>query len=212
MTLRRGTTARQETQSSPEPSSYNELTAALESADPPVRRYAARELLRFPGAGTILLNRFKREPENAVREAILTSLIRLDEPSVTKELAECLRSEDTTLRNEAIEALRELASSGDPSNSISPVVASLLVDSDPDVRIFAVNILESMRHPEVERWLIEVIERDPHVNVCATAVDLLCEVGTQAACEPLLRLRERFPSEAYVQFAADLALRRIREI
>jgi hypothetical protein len=80
------------------------------------------------------------------------------------------------------------------------------------VRIFVVNILDSERHPEAESWLIEVIERDTHVNVCATAVDLLCEVGTEAAIDPLVQLKERFRSEAYIQFAADLALKRIREV
>jgi hypothetical protein len=63
----------------------------------------------------------------------------------------------------------------------------------------------------VESWLIEVIEADPHVNVCATAVDLLGEVGSAAAREALLGLKDRFPDEPYVHFAADLALRRIDE-
>jgi hypothetical protein len=77
------------------------------------------------------------------------------------------------------------------------------------VRIMAVNILESLRHPRVEAWLIEVIERDPVVNVCGTAVDLLGEVGTPASRAALIHLKQRFASEPYIQFAADLALKRI---
>jgi tRNA A37 threonylcarbamoyladenosine synthetase subunit TsaC/SUA5/YrdC len=50
------------------------------------------------------------------------------------------------------------------------------------------------------------------VNVCATAVDLLCEVGAKASMDPLFRLKTRFAHEPYIQFAADLALKRIREI
>jgi HEAT repeat protein len=88
----------------------------------------------------------------------------------------------------------------------------LLADSDPDVRIFAVNILDSRRQPDVESWLIEVIEKDVHLNVCATAVDLLCEVGTEAALEPLLRLKVRFVSEVFIQFAANRAIKRIRGV
>jgi len=49
------------------------------------------------------------------------------------------------------------------------------------------------------------------LNVCATAVDLLGEVGSDAAREPLLRLKERYADEPYIQFAADLALKRIAE-
>jgi hypothetical protein len=37
-------------------------------------------------------------------------------------------------------------------------------------------------------------------------------VGSEAAVEPLLRLKVRFASEAYIQFAVDLALKRIRGI
>jgi hypothetical protein len=47
------------------------------------------------------------------------------------------------------------------------------------------------------------------LNVCATAVDLLGEVGSGAAREPLLRLKTRYADEPYIQFAADLALKRI---
>jgi len=49
------------------------------------------------------------------------------------------------------------------------------------------------------------------VNVCATAVDLLGEVGSRDALEPLLRLKARFAKEPYIQFAADLAIKRILE-
>jgi HEAT repeat protein len=96
-------------------------------------------------------------------------------------------------------------------DAVAPIMRGLLVDPDPDVRIFAVNILESLRHPEVEAWLITVIASDPHLNVCATAVDLLGEVGSAAAREPLLRLKARFADEPYIQFAADLALKRLDE-
>jgi hypothetical protein len=47
--------------------------------------------------------------------------------------------------------------------------------------------------------------------VCATAVDLLAEVGSPAALEPLQQLKVRFAEEPYIQFAADLALKRISE-
>ena len=109
------------------------------------------------------------------------------------------------MRNEAIEAMKQLP------DEVAPIIHGLLADSDPDVRIFAVNILESLRHPDVESWLIEVIETELNVNVCGTALDLLSEVGTDAALEPLARFKARFSDEPYIQFAADLALSRIHE-
>ena len=186
--------------------SREELEAALEDRDATVRRHAAQELTSCCDAAASLVSRLKREENTAVREAILNTLVRFNDPSTVSGLAECLRSEDAALRTDVIEAFRQLG------DEVAPILRSLLDDSDPDVRIFVVNILDSERHPDMERWLIEVIERDAHVNVCATAVDLLCEVGTEAAIDPLLHLKARFAREPYIQFAANLALKRIREI
>jgi HEAT repeat protein len=109
------------------------------------------------------------------------------------------------LRNEAIEAMKQLP------DAVAPIMRDLLNDASSDMRIFAVNILESLKHPDVELWLREVIENDAHVNVCATAVDLLGEVGSKEALESLRHLKLRFANEPYIQFAADLAIKRILE-
>jgi HEAT repeat protein len=183
-----------------------ELAAGLEDADPQMRRRAAREILHCPDAAEALVSRLKREPDAAVREAILTALVRLDDPSAAAGMAECLRSQDAALRNEVIEAIGHL------SGDVSATLRTLLADPDPDVRIFAVNILDSRRQPDVESWLIEVIEQDVNLNVCATAVDLLCEAGTETAIEPLLRLKARFAADAFIQFAASRAIKRIRGV
>ena len=189
----------------PEPD-CKELAQALESADAAGRRQAVREMARCPAASTALGSRLKREPDGAVREIILNTLVHLNDPAAVGGLVDCLRSEDAALRNETIEAFKHLG------KKVDSILHSLLSDPDPDVRIFVVNILDSARHDEAESWLIKVIEEDSHVNVCATAVDLLCGVGTEAAIEPLLRLKARFASEVYIQFASDLALKRIGEV
>jgi HEAT repeat protein len=182
-----------------------DLLAGLEDDNPSTRRWAARDLVNCQDVASALVDRLKREGNLSVREVIVTTLTRLGDSTAVAGLVDCLRSEDAALRNEAIEAMKQLP------DEVAPIMRGLLADHDPDVRIFAVNILESLRHPDVESWLIDVIETDPHVNVCATAVDLLSEVGTEAALEPLARLKARFADEPYVQFAADLALRRIHE-
>ena len=184
----------------------DQILAALEGADAGGRRQAARQIADCPDAAKALMSRLKREEDAAVRDVILNTLVRLKDTSIVAGLAECLRSEDAALRNETIEAFKQLG------HEVDPILESMLADPDPDVRIFVVNILESQRHSEAENWLIKVIEDDSHVNVCATAVDLLCEVGTEASSDALLRLKARFASEPYIQFAADLALKRIREV
>lgn len=186
-----------------QPRDFAGLVAELDSDNATARRWAARDLAAFPEAGEALVARLKREDEASVREAILTTLTVLGEPALVAELVECLRSEDAALRNEVIEAMKQLP------DEVEPIMDKLLADPDPDVRIFAVNILESLRHPEVEVWLDRVIERDSHINVCATAVDLLGEVGTSASRPALERLKARFRDEPYICFAADLAIKRI---
>jgi len=180
------------------------LAQSLDDPDPAVRRWAARDLAACPDSSALLAARLAGEPERAVRQAMLLTLTELADVAAVQGLAACLRSEDVALRNDAIEAMKNLP------RALPTVMADLLADDDADVRIFAVNILEALRHPEVESWLLRVIGRDPHVNVCATAVDLLGEVGSERATEALHGLKLRFPDQPYIHFAADLALRRIQ--
>jgi HEAT repeat protein len=182
-----------------------DLIAGLEDPNPTARRWAARDLANCPDSSLALVDRLGREEEVSVREVILTSLIHLGDPDSIGGLVECLRSEDVNLRNEAVEAMKQLP------EEVAPIMDRLLADADPDLRIFAVNILESLRDGRVEEWLIKVIETDAMVNVCGTAVDLLTEVGTGLSTTALGRLKGRFPGEPYIQFSADLALRRIRD-
>ena len=181
------------------------LERELENPDTKARRWAARDLADCPGASAALVSRLQREDDASVREIIFSTLTALGDATAVAGLVQCLRSDDAALRNEAIEGMKQLP------DEVAPIMRGLLADTDPDVRIFAVNVLESLRHQSVEAWLLEVIERDPHVNVCATAVDLLGEVGSEAAREPLRHLKARFADEPYIQFAADLAVKRLAQ-
>jgi hypothetical protein len=184
----------------------NKLVADLEDDEAAVRRQAIRDITYSPDAAATLVSRVTREGDVAVRELILNTLIRLNDPSAIGGLVDCLRSEDAALRNEVIETFKRMG------KEVEPILQSLLDDPDPDVRIFVLNCFDSEQHADVESWLIKVIELDLQVNVCATAVDLLCELGTEAAIDPLVQLKERFTFQPYIQFAADLALKRIREV
>ena len=150
-----------------------------------------------------MLHRLALESDPAVREVIFTTLAQLKDPVAVAGLVACLRSEVPALRNEAVEMMKGLP------DEVAPLMEGLLVDPDPDTRILAVNILESLRHPLVETWLIRVIETDPHINVCGSALDLLSEVGTAQAVGAIGHLKSRFADQPYIQFTADLALARI---
>lgn len=181
------------------------LLLELESSDPSARRWAARDLAEFSASAPALVARLKHEKDASVSEAILTTLTKLADPVAISCLVGCLRSENVSLRNGVIEAMKNLP------QEVAPIMGRLLHDPDADVRIFAVNILESLAHPQVEAWLVDVITHDAHINVCATALDLLGEVGSYASLNALQNLQLKFADEPYFQFAVDLALKRIRE-
>lgn len=179
------------------------LVVELDDERAVARRWAARDLADFPQACAPLLHRLEKETDASVREVLMTSLTRIGTTEAVRGLIGCLRSEDAALRNAAIESIGELP------EAAAVVMDELLSDKDSDVRLFAANILATLPHPKAEDWLIALMAREPHVNVCAAIVDALLEVGT-AACRPgLADLLERFPDEPYIRFAVDVALKRI---
>lgn len=184
---------------------FADLVAELGAENETARRWAVRDLTPLPDASPPLVARLAYEESANVRAAILNALAQIGDQAAVAGLIHCLRSEDAALRNEAIEVLKAIP------NQVEPIIYTLLSDTDSDVRIFAVNILESLRHKDVEKWLIDVITKDPHVNVCATAVDLLSEVGTELAVSALKQLKIRFEDDPYICFTTDLALKRIED-
>jgi len=187
------------------PPDLGSLIRGLREADAETRRISAKALSAFPEAVHALAGSLELERTKSVREVMLTSLALIGTPEAVAVLLPCLRSDDAHLRNEAIEVLKQLPT------TLAPMMEALLKDQDPDVRIFAVNVLESLRHPRVVEWLLDVIENDSHVNVCATALDLLSEVGDESCISSLLRAQERFSNEPYLQFAVRTALDRIEQ-
>jgi HEAT repeat protein len=181
------------------------LVGELNSDNSSARRWAVRDLATQREAVSVLVERLDVENDSSVRTAILSALAHLGGSEAIAGVVNCLRSEDAALRNEAIEVLKEVP------NEVEPIIDSLLVDVDSDVRIFTVNILESLKHKNVEKWLIRVVETDSHLNVCATALDLLSEVGTMQAVPAIKQLKARFADEPYICFSADFVLKRIAE-
>lgn len=85
----------------------------------------------------------------------------------------------------------------------------MLEDPDPDVRIFAINVMDSIDLPEIEEWLLNLIDREQNVNVCAVALEVLCNIGTDKSRGSIERLKEKFKDEPYIQYVADIALKNI---
>lgn len=179
------------------------LIEQLQDPDVSTRRWAARDLAEHPEAATALCNHLITEQDSSVREVIFTTLTCLATSTAVQGLLPLLRSEDANLRNSAIEALSSLP------DKVGTHIDALLQDSDPDVRIFTVNLLGDLRHPDVAKWLSQVLTADPHINVVAAALEVLAEIGTPDAHPALTQARQRFASDPFIGFAADLAEQRI---
>ena len=205
MPLRRTEADRVQTAQSVERPTPENLADILHDPRPDVRRQAARELATDPHAAPTLGFWLASEDDPIVRGAILTSLAQLADPLAVTMLANCLRSEDATLRNDAIEAMRTL-----PEQSVRPVLQALLIDDEPDVRIFAVNVLAERPDQDLEAVLLAALEHEQHVNVCAALLDALAEVGTPTAHETLAVLARRFANEPYIHFACTVVIDRIK--
>jgi HEAT repeat protein len=186
-----------------EPRDMASLLSDLAAEESAKRRNAARELGAYPASAMALCDRLQVESSPSVRAVLFTVLIHLRSPSVAVRLADFLRSDDAPLRNAAIDALQEMP------EAIAPHLQTLLADDDSDVRIFAVNILAALRHIRAAEWLADVVRFDPHINVCAAAVDGLAEVGGPEAVADLQDLRGRYAGNAFMEFAIDTAIRRI---
>lgn len=188
-----------------DPKDLEMLKVGLSSEDLDLRRMAARDMIFFPEALVALGERLHVENDPGVTDCILNSLAFFGSSAAVEMILPCLRSGDVFKRNQAIEVLKTLP------DVLAPFIEDLLQDPDPDVRIFTVNVLESLRHPKVIPWLVDVIQNDPHINVCATALDLLVEVGDESCLSALDEARARFQNEPYLAFMIQMAVERITE-
>ncbi|PWC62301.1 hypothetical protein TSH58_25480 [Azospirillum sp. TSH58] len=176
--------------------------AWLEDADPARRRRAAHALGERPDAVPALSARLAREEDPSVRETLLTALVRTGTAAAAAALVPHLVSEDVGLRNGVIESLQQM-----PAAVVMPEVAPLLTAADSDLRIFAAQLVGKLPHPDRLDLLAGVIDRDPHVNVCLSAVEALMDSGDPAALPVVERLGARFPDDPFVAFSVDAARR-----
>ena len=182
------------------------LLRQLRTGNVSERRWAARDLVDFPESAAALGDHLSREAEPQVREAIYTTLGALASSDAVAALLPLLRSEDAQQRNGAIEALTKMP------QAVGPRILALLEDPDPDVRIFTVNLLGDLKHPDLNTWLIRVLSHDEQVNVVAAAVEVVAEVGTHDAVPALQAAVRRFPQDPFLSFAADVAIERIESV
>jgi HEAT repeat protein len=180
--------------------------ASLADTDAETRWRAARALGDRPAAVPALASALNTELVPRVREAIMTALMRIGDEASVKALLPYLRSQDASLRGGAIEALQALP------QAISPFLQALLADSDSDVRLLATELARNMPPADATRILCQLLRHEPHPNVCAAAIEILAEVGTQDAVPVVRSCANRFSGNSFLTFAASAAIARIADV
>jgi HEAT repeat protein len=177
--------------------------AALRAGPAQERWAAARSLATFHAAAPALGHALSDETDQRVREAIFTSLIRINSAASVDMMLPFLRSDDASLRTGALDALKAMPA------AVHARLESLLRDADPDVRILACDLARDVPWAEASRLLSEILDADPAINVCAAAIEALAEIGSADALPSLARCAERFPDQPFLGFAVKEACERI---
>jgi HEAT repeat protein len=196
---------------------FTVLTQFINDNDVYERRHAARDLARFSQSVDVLCDRLVIESELIVKQAILDALIVLgDSKEVEQEMKQAvlivnrlvpmLNSNDAALRNDVIEVIQKFP------QEVAPIISLLLNDKDSDIRIFAIDVLQLLAHPDAPVWLQRVIKDEEHVNVIGAALDRLAEMATPEMIKDLKAVRQRFSHEPYICFSADLCINRLQGV
>jgi HEAT repeat protein len=193
------------------------VPAALQSASPrqpgpdaltrgsdDERWAAARAAADRPDQVQALAEALLREPNARVREAMFTSLTRIGTAQSAEALVPLLRSDDSALRTGALDALRAMKS------VIRPYVAQLIRDPESDVRLLACELARALPGDEGTGLLCALLELEREPNVCASAIEVLAEVGGPDALPALQRCEQRFRDTPFLVFAISVAADRIR--
>jgi HEAT repeat protein len=182
---------------------FSAQIAALADSDAERRWSAARALNGRAEAVPALAAALQVEPTPRVREAVMTALMRVGDQASVRALLPYLRAQDAGQRAAAIEALQSLP------HAIGPFMTSLFRDPDSDVRILATELVRNMPAGDATKLLCGVLTTEQHPNVCAAAIDVLAEVGTNDAIPVLEMCGRRFAATPFLTFSVSAAIAQI---
>jgi HEAT repeat protein len=148
-----------------------------------------------------LLVKHIASPNIGVQEAVDRALRKIGGPDVVAAVIPLLRSADAPVRNIAMDLLRALGGSDFEALRV------LLGDDDPDIRIFAADILGAMGTSLSVPPLCKALLHDPEVNVRYQAA---VSLGVLANSEAADALNKALQDEEWVQFAVIEALTKIK--
>ncbi|KXG77326.1 hypothetical protein AN618_12230 [Fervidicola ferrireducens] len=154
----------------------------------------------------VLVEQLLVEEDEVVREAIVTSLIKIGDEYVANRAAGLLESEDAYVRNAGVEILSII---GEPAIEI---LQKMINHPDRDVRILAVNALGESHIRETIRYLRRVIMEDDDENVVASAIEYLSELGFEKEDkEVVMKAAKRF-SSPFFQYTVKSAIEKMADL
>jgi len=175
----------------------------LVSTDAEERWTAARAAPDVAGATDALIAALRAETDVRVREAMLTSLARINSRESIDAILALLRTDDASSRTGALDTLRAMGS------AMRDHLPQLLTDADSDVRVFGCELARALPGPEATRLLCDLLAREAEVNVCGAAIDVLSEIGEAEALPVLVECAARFRDSPFLGFAIKVATDRI---
>jgi HEAT repeat protein len=179
------------------------LAAVLLHGSDDERWRAARTAANAPDGLAMLNEAVSRENHPRVLEAIFTGLARLHTAESAEVILRYLRSDDSSLRTLALDAL------GTMPDAVTNHLPCLLKDDDADVRLLACELLRKQPAAVASAMLGELLATDREANVCAAAIEVLAETGGPELVPLLSRCAARFPSDPFLAFAVQAARERI---
>ncbi len=180
-----------------------EILQALASKDSMVVRQAAFEAANqgLKSALPLLVSLFESQSMGII-EAVEVAVRKIRGEEAVRLIIPVLRNEDATVRNIAMDILREIA-----EDDVQSMI-DLVYDEDPDIRIFATDILGSIKNASVVQVLSEALLHDPEVNVRYQVAISLGEIKDPKCVDVL---KQAIADEEWVQYAAIGALAKIRD-
>ena len=180
-----------------------DLCQRLGGNDPDVLRDAAYEAGEAGCLEAVpYLARLLCSSNLGVQEAADTALRKIGGKEVVAAVKPLLRSDEAPTRNASMDILRAVGAQD------FPTLLELLRDVDPDIRIFASDILGSTDSRLAVAPLCEALLKDPEVNVRYQAAVSLGELAFPEAAKGL---GKALGDEEWVQFAVIEALAKIRD-
>jgi len=169
------------------------------------KSYAIDEIVKFDGGASFLVDRLiSIDVGKELLSHIGATLSKLDpKKAPIEQIMELLKINNAYVRNLAISILQ------DYGESIRYYIVKFLIGDDPDLRIFAINVLGDVNFSESREMLAELLQTEENLNVAMTAVDYMGEIGEIEDIDLLKKVADRFKDEPYVQFGVEGAIKSI---